>query len=285
MKRKDWIFVIAVLFVCIITDQISKIWASGLILEQSFGVIRMVLVHNHGAMLGLFSELPAVLRIVTLSTSGVFILCLYFLIQYLIPRKLLSLRISLSILTGGILGNVLDRILYGYVIDFIALQINDWHSPVWNLADMVQWFGYILMIYSLFKYSEQLWPDKNDRKSFWINKKFQIKHSIIFTAIGIFITLICLVFSYTYLKVTIQELVGDNNFLITKFVRPFLFTFVILTLMFTIMLFSIGKLISHRIAGPIYAFERFLTDILEGKGLTKEGSALQLRTNDDFNHL
>ncbi len=55
--------------------------------------------------------------------------------------------------------------------------------------------------------------------------------------------------------------------------------------MFTIMLFSVGKLISHRIAGPIYAFERFLTDILEGKGLTKEGSALQLRTNDDFKHL
>lgn len=285
MKRKDWILVIAALFVCIAADQISKIWASGLTAEMTYGFLRLVLVHNHGAILGLFSDLPAVLRVVTLSTSGIFILCLYFLIQYLIPRKLMILRISLSILTGGIIGNVLDRILHGYVIDFMAVLINEWHSPIWNLADIIQWFGYILMVYSLFKYSEQLWPDQNDRKSFWINKKFQIKHSVLFTVAGVFLTLICMVFSYTYLKVTIQELAGNNPALVTKFTRPFLYTFIILTLMFTIILFSVGRLISHRIAGPLYAFERFLSDILEGKGLTKQGSALKLRTNDDFKHL
>lgn len=286
MKRKDWILIIVVLFVCIFLDQASKIWASGLSGEKLYGNMRLILVHNHGAMLGLFSDLPAVLRIVTLSTSGVFILCLYTLIQYLIPRRLLILRISLSVLAGGILGNVLDRIFYGYVIDFIAVQFGTWHSPIWNIADVIQWIGYFLMIYALYRNSHQLWPDKNDRKTFWVNKKFQIKQSTLFTLTGMLLCMICMVFSYTYLKVTIQELAGPNSSaLIKKFTEPFLYTFGTLFIMFGIILFTIGKFISHRIAGPIYAFERFLLDILEGKGLTKTGAALTLRTNDDFKHL
>ncbi|AGH96258.1 signal peptidase II [Pseudobdellovibrio exovorus] len=285
MKRRDWLLVVVFLFLSILFDQVTKRWASGLTSELSYGYLKFILIHNHGAMLGLFSDLPAVLRIVTLSTSGVFILSIFALVQYLIPRRLMPLRISLSILVGGILGNVLDRILYGYVVDFVAFEVGEWHSPVWNVADMVQWVGYVMMIFALFKYSEQLWPDQNERKTFWVNKKFQIKHSLFFTVIGLFLTLISAVFSYTYLRVTLEEIVGYNPALIAKFTKPFLATFVVLALLFSLILFLVGRLISHRIAGPLYAFERFLKDILEGKGLTKAGAALKLRTNDDFKHL
>lgn len=284
MKRRDWLFVAFFLFFSIAVDQWSKRWATGQP-EQLFGFVKIVLVHNHGAMLGLFADLPAVLRIVTLSTSGVFILCIYSLIQYMIPGRLMSLRLSLSVLVGGILGNVLDRILYGYVIDFIAVIYKDWHSAIWNVADMIQWLGYAMMVYALVKHSEKLWPDQNDRKTFWVNKKFQIKHSLLFTAIGAFLTLISMVFSYTYLRVTLEEVVGYDPMLIQKFTRPFLFTFITMALLFAVILFSVGKLISHRIAGPLYAFQRFLEQILDGKGLTKSGAALKLRTNDDFKHL
>ena len=246
MKRKDWFIVLACLIFVIVLDQWSKRWASG-ITELNYGVLRFFLVHNHGAMLGLFSDLPAVLRVVTLSTSGVFILCIYSLIQYIIPGTLLNLRISLSILVGGILGNVLDRIFYGYVIDFITLRFGDnqWPIPVWNVADSIQWLGYALMVYSLIKHSEKLWPDQNDRKSFWVNKKFQIKHSVLFTVTGMFLTLVSLVFSYTYLKVTLEELVGYNPVLIEKFTKPFLLTFGLLGILYSIILFSVGKLINY----------------------------------------
>lgn len=284
MKRKDWFFVLLLLLLSIAADQFSKNWAEGKP-EQMYGYFKFILVHNHGAMLGLFSDLPAVLRIVTLSTSGVFILCIYSLIQYLIPGRLMSLRLSLSILVGGILGNVLDRIFYGYVIDFIAILYGGWHSAIWNVADMIQWLGYALMVYALVKHSEKLWPDQNERKGFWVNRKFQIKHSLLFTVTGLFLTLISIVFAYTYLKVTLQEVVGYNPALINKFVNPFLYTFLILGVLFAIILFMVGKLISHRIAGPLYAFQRFLEEVLEGKGLTKTGAALKLRTNDDFKHL
>jgi signal peptidase II len=141
------------------------------------------------------------------------------------------------------------------------------------------------MVFALVKHSEKLWPDQNDRKRFWVNKKFQIKHSFLFMAIGLFLTLVSMVFSYTYLKVTLEEIVGYNPALIKKFTKPFLYTYIILAVLFSIILFSVGKLISHRIAGPLYAFQRFLSEILEGKGLTKSGAALKLRTNDDFKHL
>lgn len=284
MKSRDWLIVISVLFICILLDQITKIW-SGSLTTDNIGILKFTVVHNHGALLGLFSSLPAILRVVTLSTSGVFILSLYFIVQYAIPGKFLPLRMSLSILAGGILGNVLDRIFYGYVIDFIAIEIAGWHSPIWNLADAIQWVGYALMMYALFKNSRQLWPDKNDRKSFLVNKKFQIKHSLLFTFAGMFLTLISLVFSYTYLKVTVSELVGPNPEIVSKFTVPFLLSYVVLAFIFSIFLFTIGKVISHRIAGPLYAFERFLKDALEGKGLSKDGAALTLRTNDDFKHL
>ena len=123
MQRKDWILITSILLFCIALDQFTKVWATNLGVQEAGGFFRFVLIHNHGAMLGLFSNLPAVLRIVTLSTSGIFILCIYSLLQYIIPGRVFSLRISLTILVGGILGNVLDRIFYGYVIDFMAIQI------------------------------------------------------------------------------------------------------------------------------------------------------------------
>ncbi|MBC7742685.1 MAG: signal peptidase II [Bdellovibrionaceae bacterium] len=284
MKRKDWIIVIGVLIFIVVIDQITKIWASG-ITERNYGFLKLILIHNHGAMLGLFADLPAVLRIVTLSTSGVFILSIYALVQYLIPLRILPLRLGLSILVGGIFGNVLDRILYGYVIDFIAVRFGNWNSPIWNVADVIQWIGYAMIVYSIMKYGEQLWPNNNIRKTFWVNKKFQIKYASLFTITGLFLTLISVVFSYTYLKVTIQEIAGPNQILIDRFAQPFLISFLVLALSFSIILFTVGKMISHRIAGPLFAFERFLNDVLQGKGLSKQGAALKLRAGDEFKHL
>ena len=284
MKRKDWILVIGTLLLIVFVDQMTKNWASNMP-EKWYGALHLILIHNHGAMLGLFSDLPAVLRIVTLSTSGVFLLSIYAIIQYLIPVRLMVLRLGLSILVGGILGNVLDRILYGYVIDFIAIQVGTWHSPIWNVADVIQWIGYVMIVYSVMKHGELLWPGNNIRKVFWVNRGFQIKYSALFMVVGLFLTLISLVFSYTYLKVTIEEISGKNLILIEKFSTPFLYSFLVLAITFSFILFMIGKMISHRIAGPLYAFERFLNEILEGKGLTKNGAALKLRAGDDFKHL
>lgn len=280
MKKRDWFIVIFPLLATWSVDRITKLWATGITQLKSFGGLHFVLHHNQGAMLGLFSDLPPVLRIVSLSTGGAFLLCTYALIQYLLPIKSLTLRSGLSILIGGIIGNVTDRIVWGYVVDFIVLGTPSISSPAFNVADALQWFGYGLVVYAIIREGDLLWPEKNERKQYWVNLAFQIKYCLILMAVGLSLTLICLVFSYTYMRVTIQELVGNNVFLLNKFLVPYVITFIIICIAFCAILFAVGRLISHRIAGPLYAFERYLKESLDGNA-----APLKLRAGDEFKHL
>jgi len=282
MKTRDWVLVVATLFLAIIVDQASKNWAWEQP-ERWLGPLHLIFVQNDGAMLGMFSKLPAFLRVVALSTSGFFILSLYTFLQFMVPVKVMRLRLGLSLLVGGILGNVLDRTYYGFVVDFISFQVGTFHTPIWNLADMIQWVGYGLLIFSLYKDGKELWPDQDFRNKFWINKKFQLKYAFIFITSGVLISLICMVFSYTYFKLALTELgVYDGH---TEYTKAFLLSFGILVLAFSISLFAVAKFISHRIAGPVYAFERFLEEALADKAPEEKTNALQLRAGDDFKHL
>lgn len=280
MKKREWLIVILPLVATWIVDRITKIWASDITGLHSYGLIGFALHHNHGAMLGLFSDLPAVLRIVSLSTMGAFLVCIYALIQYLLPIKSLMLRSGLSIVLGGILGNVTDRIIYGYVIDFVLFNTQLFNSPVFNIADALQWVGYVMCFYAFIREGELLWPANDMRKFYWINIKFQLKYCFILMGIGLGLALISGVFAFTYLRVTIIELMGNNHYILDRFLNPFIITFFIITIAFCGILFTVGKLISHRIAGPIYAFEKYLSDMADGKD-----REFKLRTKDEFKHL
>jgi len=283
MKTKDWILVIATLLLTIIVDQITK-QLSLQMKETWIGPVHLILVFNEGAMLGLFAKLPAILRIVTLSTSGFFILSLYAFFQYIIPIRMMKLRLGLSLLVGGIIGNVLDRTYNGYVIDFIGFKVGQFHSPVWNVADMIQWVGYALVIYSIFTEGQLLWPDKDTRKRFWVNKNFQLRYASIFMTAGLLISTICMVFSYTYLKVSLIELGMQNMATVNQYTESFLYSFVILNLTFAITLFLFARVASQKIAGPVYAFERFLSEALDNQ-MSEDIKALKLRAGDEFRHL
>lgn len=280
MKKREWLLVTFPLLITWFIDRLTKQWATKLEGIAEFGPLTFILHHNHGAMLGLFSDLPAVLRIVSLATGGAFILCSYAIIQYLLPIKSLKLRAGMSILIGGIIGNVTDRIIWGYVVDFIVIGNLNASTPAFNLADALQWVGYLMILWAFIVEGQLLWPENNSRKQYWVNVKFQLKYCFLLMGVGASLTLISAVFSYTYLRVTIAELVGNNQFLINKFLVPYLLTYFIISVAFCAILFAIGRLISHRIAGPLFAFEKFLDDTLNGKP-----RRLKLRTGDEFKHL
>ncbi len=280
MKKREWLLVILPLILTWLVDRVTKHWATGLVGITEVGPLNFVLHHNHGAMLGLFSDLPSVLRIVSLATGGAFLLCTYAIIQYLLPIKSLKLRAGMSILIGGILGNVTDRIIWGYVVDFLVIGNAKLSSPAFNLADALQWVGYFMIMWAFLREGQLLWPENNVRKQYWVNAKFQLKYCFILMGVGVGLTTISLVFSYTYLRVTITEFVGNNPALMNKFLIPFVITFIIICLAFCVILFAVGKFISHRIAGPLYAFERFLDEALHGNAKN-----LKLRSGDEFKHL
>lgn len=280
LRRLDWTIVLVPLFFTWGIDQATKAWAEGIRGLQFYGPFGLVLHHNHGAMLGLFSDLPAVLRIVTLSTGGAFLIFSFAIIQYLLPIKSLVLRSGMSVLLGGILGNVTDRIINGYVVDFLLIGSPEKASPAFNMADALQWVGYAMIAVALVRESEILWPADNTRKRMWVNLRFQLRYCFILTGIGLGFGLIAGVFSYTFLRVTIIDLVGTNQKLLDHYLMPFIFTFIIVSISFTAVLFLVGRVLSSRIAGPLYAFEKFLEDLSAGRP-----RPLKLRAGDEFKHL
>lgn len=280
MRRIDWFLVIIPLFATWGLDRITKMWAQGLQGVNFYGWLGFVLHHNHGAMLGLFSETTPVIRIVSLSTGGAFLLFLFVIIQYLLPIKSLVLRSGLSILLGGILGNVTDRIIFGYVVDFILLGTRERPSPAFNIADALQWVGYAMVAYALIRESDVLWPEKDMRKLNWINPRFQLRYCFILMAIGLGFAAIAGTYSYTFLRVTIIDFGGHNPRLLDAYLLPFVMSFSLVSLVFAAVLFLIGRILSGRIAGPLYAFEKFLDDVASGKK-----RKLKLRAGDELRHL
>jgi signal peptidase II len=59
--------------------------------------------------------------------------------------------IAWSLVLGGALGNLIDRILYGYVIDFLDVYIGDWHWPAFNVADSAITVGVVMLLLDSFK--------------------------------------------------------------------------------------------------------------------------------------
>ena len=67
--------------------------------------------------------------------------------------------IAWALVLGGALGNLIDRIIYGYVIDFLDVYYGDWHWPAFNVADSAITLGVILLL------MDSLWPTRRKRIS------------------------------------------------------------------------------------------------------------------------
>lgn len=280
MSRKDWILIIVPLFFVWLIDHVTKLWGQSLAEPLNYGAISFRLYHNHGAFLGFFSDLPPLLRIVSLSTIGSFLVFSYAVVQYLLPIKSVRLRLGMSILLGGIIGNVYDRIVWGYVVDFLIVDLSFIQFHPMNLADIFQWFGYGLVAWSLIQEDEILWPEQNSRKRLWIYPNYQFRYILFLLIITLSLSLIGTVFSYTYLKVTIFELIGDNSYIPSRFLVPYIFTYLTICSIFCCFLIIIGRKVSHRNAGPIYAFSKYVDDLIEGRN-----RKFKLRAGDEFKQL
>jgi signal peptidase II len=135
-------------FVCV--DRLTKIFFSHtLSLGESFVVIRnilhMTLVHNSGIAFGMFKNHGIVFIIIPLI---MIVLLVYNFYHYKYNNEKLSRLyvVAVSLILAGAIGNLIDRILYGYVIDFIDLRI--W--PVFNIADSAITVGACLLLWRIY---------------------------------------------------------------------------------------------------------------------------------------
>ena len=72
--------------------------------------------------------------------------------------------IAFSLVYGGLLGNLFDRIVNGYVIDYLKFYIGGYEYPVFNLADVALVIGFILIIYAIFKGEDKYGSNSRWRK-------------------------------------------------------------------------------------------------------------------------
>ena len=118
----------------------SKILSSGESLPVLRGILEMTLVHNTGIAFGLFKDQGVVFIIIPVIAIA---LLIYNIFYYKNNDQELSRTyiIAFSLILAGAVGNLIDRVYYGYVIDFIDLQI--W--PVFNIADSSITIGAVII--------------------------------------------------------------------------------------------------------------------------------------------
>jgi len=129
-------------------DQITKLAVvRALELHEAIpltGFFNLVRAHNPGAAFSLFADQPGWQRgffiAVALVASG-FIL---HLLRKTRGRTLFC--VALALILGGAVGNLIDRVLYGYVIDFLDFYVGRWHWPVFNVADSAITVGAVLLV-------------------------------------------------------------------------------------------------------------------------------------------
>lgn len=264
--KKDFALSLLIFTICLVVDQASKTW--GLTLET--------LQYNEGVIFGLYGELSKTLRVITLCSIFGFLFFIYLILLYLLPPQLKQLKYGLSLLLGGIFGNVLDRTLWGKSIDFIPFNLADIHL-VFNFADVFQWVGAAIIIYKVIKKEKVIWYPDNQRGRYLINPKEQILFSVKLSAIALCSSLLLGIFSFTFFRTTLTDW-GFRGY--NQVLGSFAVSYICLTLAFTVLVFIAGLVISHKSSGPLYAFELYVEDLLKG-----ERRKLVLRDGDNYKHL
>lgn len=155
--RKRWTAcLIEILIMCALlaVDQLTKHFIYGHCktdgdIKIIDGVIRFTAVENTGASFGIFKNSTSALTAISIICSIVLLLFIF----YSYPRKNKWLRASLVMITAGAIGNVIDRLAFGFVRDMVYFELIDF--AVFNFADSCLTIGTaVMVIYILFMYGK-----------------------------------------------------------------------------------------------------------------------------------
>lgn len=142
--------------IIVILDQITKqiFWRHGQNYELIDGFFRITMVRNAGAAFGLFqgARIPFIIASII---AGVFIVYL----GARLPREEKVRRLVLGMILGGAIGNLIDRVYAGAVIDFIEIGFLGHYWPVFNVADMGVSIGAVLLLILLIREPGASRPD------------------------------------------------------------------------------------------------------------------------------
>jgi signal peptidase II len=225
---------------------------------------------NPGFILQTFAEVNPLARVVFVCSLYGFLFFAYFFLEWFLPKESRFLKSAITLFFGAITGNAYDRAVTGAVSDFIVFRLES-QIVYFNIADCFMWVGVAGIFYFLIQDAQQFKSKKSKRNRFLIDESYQLKAAFLSALIAMSMMLILSVFGFTYIRSL--GLSGSQAL-------AFFLSASALGLVFTAIAFISGMVISHRSAGPLYAFERFVEALLRG-----EDPKFKLRKNDEHRHL
>ena len=133
----------------VLLDWVTKQWASEALElyrpQEVFSWLNITLAHNYGAAFSILSDAGGWQRgFFIVLASLVSVILLVWLLR--LPRKDWRTGLGIALVLGGAIGNLIDRVQLGYVVDFIDVHIGGWHYPAFNVADSAISCGVILLL-------------------------------------------------------------------------------------------------------------------------------------------
>ena len=151
MKQKYLIlFSLSGLILCL--DQWTKHWArTSLVMgerQELTSFMTLVYSTNQGFAFGLLKQAPSSLQNLFIIGLPAFALILIILIFIKLRDNQMMTSVALTAILGGAVGNLLDRLRFGYVVDFLDFRSGPIKMPAFNVADLSILVGLVLMFYS-----------------------------------------------------------------------------------------------------------------------------------------
>lgn len=146
--KKSMIPWLSIAAIVLVFDQITKVWITRIFeygdSHPVTSFFNLVLVYNKGAAFSFLADQGGWQRyFFTIVGIGASLFIVYLI------RKHAGQRLfcwALALILGGAIGNVIDRLMYGHVIDFLDFHANNWHWPAFNVADSAIFVGAALFI-------------------------------------------------------------------------------------------------------------------------------------------
>jgi signal peptidase II len=149
LSIKNNISIITTFFLIIFFDQLTKILViKNFQLYESLSILpffNLTFIVNYGFAFGFLNN-PSLNQIIVILV--IFSIIAYFL-YLLVKTQDQFFRFSLILVLSGAVGNFIDRVLHGFVIDFIDIYLGSYHWPAFNLADSSITLGFILIMFNI----------------------------------------------------------------------------------------------------------------------------------------
>jgi len=144
---------LGIALVVVLLDQVTKIAMSECLLygqsEPITTYFNLVMVYNKGAAFSFLSDQPGWQRYFFTGVSVIASVFILWMLKRNPDQRLFCW--ALALILGGAIGNLIDRVAYGHVIDFLDFHVHGWHWPAFNVADSAITVGATLFVLDEFR--------------------------------------------------------------------------------------------------------------------------------------